>query len=280
MSTYQVFLITVVLIACVVDPSAGQNQPNPKVPQSRGWSYEQFTNKLTQKTILTANLDSTGGMQITVEQHPQFGSSAYIFFHLDDKEFDCEQSCVINIRFDDGKFESWPVLGPRGYPSLGLPLAQVEELITRLRKSHHFIIEAPVLSAGRESFDFYSEGIVWPPPPSAVSIRAEGTPLAERYGLHAGGKNRWPTMPYCSYMPNPPITKEAAVANFEGTVEVEAKVTVDGTIENIKILKSPGLGLDESVIETMKKWKCKPANAPGGEPIPVTVTFQIKFGRP
>ncbi len=281
MSTYQVFLVTVVLAAWVVIPSAGQNQSNPEVPQSKGWSYEQFADKLTEKTLLTASLDSTDGMHIAVEQHPRFGSSAYIFFLLESgKEFDCERSCVINIRFDDGKFESWPVLGPRGYPSVGLPLAQVEELITRLRKSRHFIIEAPVLSAGRASFDFYSEGIVWPPPPSAVSIRAEGQPLAERNGLHAGGKYRWPTMPYCSYMPNPPITKEATVANFEGTVEVEAKFTVDGTIENIKILKSPGLGLDESVIETLKKWKCKPATAPGGELIPMTVTFQIKFSRP
>jgi len=279
MSTYQGFLITVVLTACVVVPSAGQNQSNPKVPQSQGWSYEQFMDKLTEKTLLTAGLDSTEGMHIAIEQHPRFGSSAYIFFLLESgKGFDCEQSCVINIRFDDGKLESWPVLGPRSGPSVGLSLAQVEELITRLRNSHHFIIEAPVLLAGRASFDFYSEGIVWPPPPSAVSIRAEGTPLAERNGLHAGGKDRWPTMPYCSYMPMPPITKEATDANFEGTVEVEAKVTLDGTIENIKILKSPNPALNESVIETLKTWRCKPATL-RGEPIIIPVTLQIKLHR-
>jgi TonB family protein len=278
MSTYQGLLITVVLMACVVVPSAGQNQSNPKVPQSQGWSYEQFTDKLTEKTLLTASLDSTEGMHIAVEQHPRFGSSVYIFFLLESgKAFDCEQSCVINIRFDDGKLESWPVLEPG--PSVGLSLAQVEELITRLRNSHHFIIEAPVLSAGRVSFDFYSEGIVWPPPPSAVSIRAEGTPLAERNGLHAGGKNRWLPMPSCFYTPSPPLTKGATTSDFQGTVEAEAKITVEGTIENIKILKSPNPALNESVIETMKTWKCKPATLPGGEPIPRTVTFQINLKR-
>ncbi|HXX16465.1 MAG TPA: energy transducer TonB [Candidatus Eremiobacteraceae bacterium] len=160
---------------------------------------------------------------------------------------------------------------------MGLSLAQVEELIAKLGNSHHVVIEAPVLS-GRASFDFYSEGLVWPPPPWAVSIKAEGTPLAEKNGLHAV-KTSWAPMPACFYMPNPPITKEASAANFRGTVEVEAGVTAEGTIENPKILKSPGLGLNESVIETMRTWKCKPAITPSGEPIPVTVTFQIKFGQ-
>jgi TonB family protein len=260
-------------------PSAAQNQSHPRVLQSQGWSYEQFTDKLTEKIFLTAGMDSTEGMHIAVEQHPRFGSSAYIFFLLESgKAFDCEHSCVINIRFDDGKLEPWPVLGPTNAPSVGLPLSQFEELMTRLRNSHHFIIEAPVLSAGRVSFDFYSEGIVWPPPPSAVSVRAEGTPLAQRNGLHAGGNDRWPTMPYCSYMPIPPITKGVTDANFEGTVEFEAKVTLDGTIENIKILRSPNPALNESMIETLKTWRCKPATL-RGEPIIIPVTFQIKLHR-
>ena len=281
MSTCQGLLIAVVLMVCVMVPSAVQNQSHPKALQSQGWSYEQFTDKLTEKTLLIAGLDSTEGMHIAVEQHPRFGSSAYIFFLLESgKAFDCEQSCVINIRFDDGKLEPWPVLGPTNRPSVGLPLAQFEELITRLRNSHHFIIEAPVLSAGRVSFEFYSEGIVWPPPPSAVSIKAEGTPLAERNGLHAGGKNRYPPMPSCFYTPNPPITEGGTTSDFDGTVKAEAKVTVEGTIENIKILKSPSPSLNESVIETLKTWKCKPATLPGGEPIPITVIFEINLKRP
>jgi hypothetical protein len=140
MSTYRGFLITVLLVACVVVPSPGQNQPNPKVPQSQGWSYEQFTDRLTEKAILTAGLESADGLHIAIEQHPRFGSSAYIFFLLESgKEFDCEQSCLINIRFDDGKLEPWPLPGPTHYPSVGLTLAQVEELIARLKNSRHFI---------------------------------------------------------------------------------------------------------------------------------------------
>jgi len=281
MRRHQGFPLTTLLTACVVSPSAEQNHANPKSPQSRTWSYEQFTD-LTEKAILTGGLEGTDGIHIAVEQHPRFGSSVYIFFLLQSGQaFDCEQSCLINIYFDDGKPESWPVLGPSmNAPSVGVPLAQVEELIAKLRNSRHFTIEAPVLTAGRASFDFYSEGLVWPLPLARVSIRTEGIPLAESNGLHAGGKNRWPPMPACYYMPNPPIPKGTVPADFHGTVEAEAKVTVAGTIENIKILESPNAAINESVIETLKTWKCKPATAPpNSEPIPVTVTFKIKLNQ-
>jgi TonB family protein len=68
-------------------------------------------------------------------------------------------------------------------------------------------------------------------------------------------------------------------ANFIGTVHGEATFTVEGKIENIRILKSPGLGLDESIVQTLKKWKCRPGTGPDGKPIQVTVPFSFKFNR-
>lgn len=277
-SAYSDFFLTVALVLCIVVSSLGQNQSNPKAPQTRSWSYEQFTD-ITEKPILIASLESEEGMHITIEQHPRLGTSAYIFFvSVSEKKLDCGVSCVINIRLDDGKPGSWPVLGPTSGPSLGLPLAQVEELIAKLRNSHHFTIEAPVLAAGRANFNFYSEGIVWPPPPALVSIRAEGWPLAERYGLHAGGAKA-PPVPSCYYMPSPPLPKGAAPSDYQGTVEAEVKVTIEGALENIKILKSPDPALNESMVETLKKWRCKPATLEGGEPISITMTFQVPFKR-
>jgi TonB family protein len=52
--------------------------------------------------------------------------------------------------------------------------------------------------------------------------------------------------------------KEARKAGFEGTVRVNATMTADGTLTNLTIVKSPGLGLDDSVLKTLKKWKCTP----------------------
>jgi TonB family protein len=85
------------------------------------------------------------------------------------------------------------------------------------------------------------------------------------------------SLPGCTYMPNPPYTQKARDAKFSGSVLVEAIVGLDGKITDIRILQSPGLGLDEQVIKTLKKWRCNPAVGPNGKPVPVIVPFQINF---
>jgi protein TonB len=83
--------------------------------------------------------------------------------------------------------------------------------------------------------------------------------------------------PTCYYMPNPPYTKEARKAKFEGVVLVSAIVATDGTLTDVKIVKSQGLGLDEQILKTMKKWKCKSATNVNGEHVPTKVQFEVNF---
>jgi outer membrane biosynthesis protein TonB len=52
--------------------------------------------------------------------------------------------------------------------------------------------------------------------------------------------------PSCSYSPNPPYTKQARDAKFQGVVPVELIVMPDGSLTNIRIVKSRGMGIDES----------------------------------
>jgi hypothetical protein len=49
------------------------------------------------------------------------------------------------------------------------------------------------------------------------------------------------------------------------------------SLANVVVLRSPGSGLEESVIETLKKWKCEPAKDRDGKPVPTIVPFQINF---
>jgi len=84
-------------------------------------------------------------------------------------------------------------------------------------------------------------------------------------------------MPSCFYMPNPPYSEEARKAKYSGTVLVEAVVTVDGRVVNPRVIKSPGLGLDDSTVNTMRTWRCKPASGPNGKPVPVQVPFEVTF---
>jgi TonB family protein len=66
-------------------------------------------------------------------------------------------------------------------------------------------------------------------------------------------------------------------AQFRGTVHAEATITEAGKVEDIKIAKSPGLGLDESIVQTLKTWKCKPATGSDGKPISAVVTYNFNF---
>jgi TonB family protein len=84
-------------------------------------------------------------------------------------------------------------------------------------------------------------------------------------------------LPSCYYMPNPPYSEEARKAKYSGTVLVEAIVNLDGHLSNFRLLKSPGLGLDENTINTMRTWRCKPVTGPGGKPVPVIVPFEVNF---
>lgn len=84
-------------------------------------------------------------------------------------------------------------------------------------------------------------------------------------------------VPACFYTPNPPISDEARKAKYVGVVQAQAVVTVDGRVTEPKVLKSPGMGLDETVVETLRTWRCKPATGPDGHPVATLVPIEISF---
>jgi TonB family protein len=63
---------------------------------------------------------------------------------------------------------------------------------------------------------------------------------------------------------------------FEGSVRVSGTMTADGTLTDLKIVKSPGLGLDDGVLKTLKKWKCNPATD-NGKNVQTKVEFDVSF---
>ena len=83
-------------------------------------------------------------------------------------------------------------------------------------------------------------------------------------------------LPSCYYSPAPPHSNEARAAKVEGIVIAEGLVTLDGTITHLKILKSLGSRLDESVLGTLKTWKCKSVEV-DGRPVPVIAPFTFTF---
>ena len=84
------------------------------------------------------------------------------------------------------------------------------------------------------------------------------------------------SLPVCTYLPTPRITKEAKAAKFHGAVVLLGVVELDGRIAKIRVIKGVGLGLDESAIDTLKKWKCKPP-LKDGKPVLADTSFLFRF---
>jgi protein TonB len=78
----------------------------------------------------------------------------------------------------------------------------------------------------------------------------------------------------------PNYTADALRAKVQGTVEMEAIVLADGTIEprTIRIIRSldPAFGLDREAVEAVKRWRFKPAMRKG-QPVAVLVTLELAF---
>jgi TonB family protein len=78
------------------------------------------------------------------------------------------------------------------------------------------------------------------------------------------------------YKPEPPYTNEARAAKLEGTSEFWAIVDASGNIADVRLVRSVGMGLDESAMQTMRTWKFAPATK-HGKPVPVRVIVQVSF---
>jgi protein TonB len=83
--------------------------------------------------------------------------------------------------------------------------------------------------------------------------------------------------PSCVYCPDPKYSEEARKAKYQGTVVLQAVITPDGRATEIQVVKGPGLGLEEKAVEAVKQWRFKPANGPGGKPVPVIVPIEVTF---
>ncbi len=80
----------------------------------------------------------------------------------------------------------------------------------------------------------------------------------------------------------PEYTDEARIARLEGSALVTVVVDGDGTLRDVHISRSIGLGLDENAVETVKQWQFAPAyddEKPVEAVAHVEVNFRVLIGR-
>ena len=76
----------------------------------------------------------------------------------------------------------------------------------------------------------------------------------------------------------PGYTEGAMRQRIQGLVEVQAIVLADGTVGDVRVVKSldKEFGLDEQAVKTVKQWQFRPGQK-DGEAVPVMVNIEMTF---
>ena len=74
----------------------------------------------------------------------------------------------------------------------------------------------------------------------------------------------------------PQYTELARKARIEGIVIIEAIINTNGDVTDARVLKPLPLGLDQSALEAVKRWKFKPGTL-NGQPVPVIYNLTVNF---
>jgi TonB family protein len=74
----------------------------------------------------------------------------------------------------------------------------------------------------------------------------------------------------------PVYTETARKARIEGIVIIETIIDRQGNVTDARMLKGLPLGLDQSALDAVKKWKFKPGTL-NGQPVPVIFTLTVTF---
>jgi periplasmic protein TonB len=97
---------------------------------------------------------------------------------------------------------------------------------------------------------------------------------ADQNGIYrVGGKV---TAPKVQHQVEPIFSMEARRKKIQGVVLMEAVITPQGVIQDVRVLKSPGHGLDEEAIKAVRQWTFAPATK-DGQPVPVRVRIEVAF---
>lgn len=103
--------------------------------------------------------------------------------------------------------------------------------------------------------------------------RSAGNRLGDHYALPGRGGV---TVPVALYKPEPEYTDEARKVRMQGVVTLWAVVNEQGGVEQVRVYRGLGFGLDERAITAVRTWRFQPATK-DGRPIAVQVYVDVDF---
>jgi len=96
--------------------------------------------------------------------------------------------------------------------------------------------------------------------------------------MSRGGSRKITSVPHCTYQPEPSYTNAARTVKFRGNIVLRVIIGKDGLIADSQILKGAPFGLNKQALETVRTWRCQPAEIDGqvvAALVPIEVSFRI-----
>jgi TonB family protein len=101
-------------------------------------------------------------------------------------------------------------------------------------------------------------------------------PASIQQAAQMGGYPAKATMPKLIRKTEPEYTEEARQAKFQGTVTLSAVINAEGVAQDLRVVHTLGMGLDEKAIEAVKQWKFEPGTR-DGKPVATMSTIEVNF---
>jgi TonB family protein len=79
------------------------------------------------------------------------------------------------------------------------------------------------------------------------------------------------------YQPEAEFSDEARRAKYQGVCVIALIVDAQGNPQNVHVIRTLGMGLDEKAMEAVRKYKFKPAMKDGKTPVPTMITVEVDF---
>jgi hypothetical protein len=136
------------------------------------WEYQESTDELTRQRSKSAMVNSTNVLefefpysgkqrgQLTVRTHPRYGQDVII--SVTKGQFLCGvESCLINVRFDEGNIQQYAVSEPDDHSTTSLFIQNRAQFLANVRRSKTVRIEAQFFQSGTRVLEFAVDGLKW-----------------------------------------------------------------------------------------------------------------------
>jgi len=74
----------------------------------------------------------------------------------------------------------------------------------------------------------------------------------------------------------PEFSEEARKAKYSGVVVLQIEVDTNGKARGVRVIQSPGLGLDKKAVDAVLQWRFKPGYQ-DGRPVVTAATVEVNF---